>query len=252
MTQSGREGSVLEAVVSLVDNLLVDFDVVELLTQLTERCAQLLDVASAGLLLAGPTGQLHLMAATSHQTRDLELFQLQSDQGPCLDCYVSGEPVSVADLSGATERWPRFAAAAAGAGFASVHAVPMRAAGTVVGTLGLFGTTVGELNEADLTVATALAHIATVAILQENAPTQEAVLPHLQNALNSRTVVEQAKGFLHERLDLPTDEAFRSLRRYAEADGSHLTEVARRVMSDREARKAILARLSQAQTEPRP
>src|SRR5271168_509033 len=137
VTEMPRETRVLDAVVSLVDSLLDDFDVVELLTDLTEQCAGLLDVAAAGLLLGDPRRHLHLMAATSEQSRELELFQLQADEGPCLDCYASGQPVSVADLSVEGQRWPRFVAAAAEAGFASVHAVPMRAAGTVLGALGL-------------------------------------------------------------------------------------------------------------------
>ena len=119
MPETPRETRVLDAVVTLVDSLLADFDVVELLTQLTEHCAQLLDVASAGLLLAGPLGQLHLMAATSENTHELELFELQADEGPCLDCYATGQPISVADLAAATQRWPGFVPAATGAGFAS-------------------------------------------------------------------------------------------------------------------------------------
>ena len=143
MTELPRETRVLDAVVSLVDSLLDDFDVVDLLTELTEQCAQLLDVAAAGLLLATPRRQLQLMAATSEKIHHLELFQLQADQGPCLDCYATGQPISVADMQTEAARWPRFAAAATEAGFASVHAVPMRAAGTVLGALGLFGTGVG-------------------------------------------------------------------------------------------------------------
>ena len=171
MTDTPRETRVLDAVVSLVDSLLDDFDVVELLTELTERCTQLLDVEAAGLLLADPHRHLHLMAATSEQSRELELFQLQADEGPCLDCYASGQPISVADLSAEQQRWPRFVPAATDAGFASVHAVPMRAASSVLGALGLFGTQAGELNDADLLVAQTLAHIACVAILQEHPPT---------------------------------------------------------------------------------
>ena len=133
MTDTPREARVLDAVVSLVDNLLDDFDVVDLLTELTERCADLLDVAAAGLLLGDPLGQLRLLAATSTQTWELELFQLQADEGPCVDCYATGEPVSVADLRAAAQRWPRFVPAALEAGVASVHAVPMRAAGHRLG-----------------------------------------------------------------------------------------------------------------------
>jgi hypothetical protein len=119
-----RETRVLDAVVSLVDNLLDDFDVFDLLTELTERCADLLDVAAAGFLLADPLGQLRLLAATSEQTHELELFQLQAEEGPCLECYATGQPVSVADLRAAKSRWPRFVPAALEAGVASVQAVP--------------------------------------------------------------------------------------------------------------------------------
>ncbi len=140
VTGNPRETRVLSAVVSLVDSLLDDFDVVDLSTELTERCAELLDVAAAGFLLADPLQKLHLLAATSEKAHDLELFQLQADEGPCLDCFASGRPISVADLGAASTRWPRFVSAAVDAGFASVHAVPMRAAGIVLGALGLFGT----------------------------------------------------------------------------------------------------------------
>jgi transcriptional regulator with GAF, ATPase, and Fis domain len=240
VTEQPRETRVLDAVVSLVDSLLDDFDVVDLLTELTERCVSLLDVASAGLLLADPRRQLHLMAATSEQTRDLELFQLQADQGPCLDCYGTGTPVSVSDIGTEAARWPRFVAAAADAGFTSVHAVPMRAAGTVLGALGLFGTGVGKLTDADLLVAQTLAHIACVAILQEHAHTPETVLPQLSTALTSRVVVEQAKGFLRERLDVSTEDAFALLRAYARTHDDHLTAVSRRLISDPDARTGIL------------
>jgi GAF domain/ANTAR domain len=252
MTQAGRERDVLEAVVSLVDSLLDDFDVVELLTQLTERCTQLLDVSSAGLLLADSHSRLHLMTATSGKTRELELFQLQSEQGPCLDCYATGAPISVADLNAEADRWPQFVAAATEAGFASVHAVPMRAAGMVLGALGLFGTNVGELNVEDLLVGQTLAHVATVAILQDHAPTPEAVLPRLRGALTNQVVVEQAKGFLRARLGVSIDGAFGLLRAYARAHDLHLSELARQLVSDPESRAAIMAGMSQLAGERRP
>lgn len=249
MTNGGREAQVLDAVVSLVDSLLDDFDVVDLLTDLTEHCARLLAVTSAGLLLAGPTRQLHLMAATSDRTQDVELFQLQSEEGPCLDCYATGRPVSVADLRAEEHRWPRFVAVAVEAGFASVHAVPMRAAGMVLGSLGLFGTTSGDLDPADLTVGQTLAHVATVAIMQEHAPTQEAILPRLRSALASRVVVEQAKGFLRASMRISLDEAFTALRRYARTHDEHLTEAARRLVSDPSSRAEMLAFMAGAGAE---
>jgi ANTAR domain/GAF domain len=250
MTDTPRETRVLDAVVCLVDSLLDDFDVVDLLTELTERCAQLLDIAAAGFLLADPLGQLRLLAATSEKARDLELFQLQADQGPCVDCYAIGQPVSVADLQAAAERWPRFVPAALDAGFASVHAVPMRAAGIVLGALGLFGTRAGELNDADLLVGQTLAHIACVAILQEHAPTPSNVISQLRSALTSRVVVEQAKGFLRESLDVSVEQAFQLLRTYARAHGDHLTEVARRLMNEPASRPALLAAMLKPAAAP--
>jgi hypothetical protein len=244
VTDTARETRVLDAVVSLVDSLLDDFDVVDLLTELTERCAVLLDVAAAGFLLADPFEKLHLLAATSEKARDLELFQLQADEGPCLECYASGRPVSVADLVAASARWPRFVPAAVDAGFASVHAVPMRAAGIVLGALGLFGSHSGELSDADLLVGQSLAHIACVAILQEHAPTASAVLPRLRTALAARLVVEQAKGFLRERLDVSVEDAFTLLRRYARSHDDHLTDVSRGLIAQPDCRPAILVAMT--------
>jgi GAF domain-containing protein len=251
MTEVPRETRVLGAVVSLVDSLLVDFDVVDLLTELTERCAQLLDVEAAGLLLADPLDQLRLLAATSEAARELELFQLQADEGPCVDCYSTGQPVSVADLVTEAQRWPRFVSAAREAGFVSVHAVPMRAAGMVLGALGLFGSRIGELNEADLLVGQTLAHVASVAILQEHAPTPTTVTPQLRAALVCRVVVEQAKGFLRESLDISVEDAFALLRTYARTRNEHLTDVARRLMTDRDSRPMLLAAIAEIATAPR-
>jgi hypothetical protein len=245
-----RETRVLDAVVSLVDSLLDDFDVVELLTGLTERCAELLDIEAAGFLLADPLHQLRLLAATSEQARGLELFQLQADEGPCVDCYATGQPVSVADIERATGRWPRFVPAAVEAGFASVHAVPMRAAGIVLGALGLFGTRAGALTDADLLVGQTLTHIACVALLQEHPPTPSSVMPQLRSALTSRVIVEQAKGLLREMLDVPVEEAFQLLRTHARANGEHLTDVARRLMIDRHSRPVLVAQLAELLTAP--
>lgn len=245
MIDTPRESRVLEAVVALVDTLLEDFDVVDLLTELTERCAELLDVSAAGFLLADPFGQLRLLAATSEQAHELELFQLQADEGPCVDCYATARPISVADLREADERWPRFVPAALEAGFASVHAVPMRAAGLVLGALGLFGAKTGKLEDADLLAAQTLAHIACVALLQESAPTATTVLPQLRAALASRVVVEQSKGLLRELLDVSVEDAFTMMRSYARANGEHLTDVARLLMTDRRARPRLVAEISE-------
>jgi hypothetical protein len=250
MTDTPRETRVLNAVVALVDSLLEDFDVVDLLTTLTQHCVELLDVAAVGILLGNPLQQLRLLAATSEQARELEVFQLQADEGPCLDCYATGQTISVADLQAATTRWPRFVPVAVEAGFASVHAVPMRAAGIVLGALGLFGTSPGELGEADLLVGQTLSHVACVAIVQEHPPTPSTVMPPLRTALTNRVIVEQAKGLLHEMLDVSVEDAFHLLRTYARVNGEHLTELARRLMTDRYSRLLLVADLAELLAAP--
>jgi hypothetical protein len=250
VTDTPRETRVLGAVVSLVDSLLDDFDIVELLTVLTERCAELLDVAAAGFLLADPLQQLRLLAATSEQVRELELFQLQADEGPCVDCYVTGQPVSIPDIQVAKERWPRFVPAAVSGGFASVHAIPMRGAGIVLGALGLFGARPGQLTGPDLLVGQTLTHIACVALLQEHPPTPTSVVPRLRSALTSRVIIEQAKGFLREMLGVSVEEAFNLLRTYARDSGEHLTDVARKLMTDRYSRPMLVAALAELAEGP--
>ncbi len=245
MTDTPHETRILAAVNSLVDNLLDDFDVVDLLTELTQRCAELLDIAAAGFLLADPLQHLRLLAATSEQARDIELFQLQADEGPCVDCYATGQPVSVADVRSETERWPQFATAAHDAGFASAHAVPMRAAGAVLGALGLFGSRPGTLTDTDLLIAQTLTHIACVAIVQQQPLTPASVLPHLRSALANRVTIEQAKGFLRERLGVEVEDAFAILRAYARRRKERLSEVAQRLMTERQLRPALLSELSE-------
>jgi len=234
MTETPRETQVLDAVVTLVDSLLDDFDVVDLLTDLTERCAALLDVSAAGLLLVDPLEQLRLLAATSEQARELELFQLQADQGPCLDCFRTGRPVSVPDLA-ATERWPRFTVAAHEAGFVSVHAIPMRLRDEIIGALNLFHTTPGSLDPARLRVGQALADVATIGLLQQRAIARRDILTaQLQTALNSRILIEQAKGIIAERVHCDLATAFSLLRRQARSSQRRLSDLAQAIVDGSE------------------
>ncbi len=240
----GRERAIIDSFISFADRLVDDFDVLDLTIQLTEDCVRLLHVAAAGLLLAD-VGVLHLVAATSEQARSLELFQLQREQGPCLDCYRAGCPVSVPDLQAEADRWPRFTAEAAEQGFASVHAIPMRLRDQVLGALGLFGTTTGALSDDDLTLAQALAHVASIAVVQHDRVTSQAsLLPSLQNTVASRGLLEMAKGVLAEMYQLSMAQAALRLRRYAHQHGRRLTEVARTVVAgDPPARQQLLAEL---------
>lgn len=229
------------AFVSLAGALAGGEDVVELLTLLTGHCAQLLDVASAGLLLADERGVLHVMAASSERTRELELFQVQREDGPCRDSYRDGVAVSVPDLAKATGRWPQFTPHARAAGFASVHALPMRLREEKLGTLGLFGTTVGALHPEDLTLGQALADVASVALVQDRATTnRSAVNAQLQTALSSRVVLEQAKGVLAQQGGLEMPDAFAVLRRYARDHNLRLTDLAHALVTRQLAGRLML------------
>jgi transcriptional regulator with GAF, ATPase, and Fis domain len=237
-----REQAIAKAFVSLADTMVNGFDVVEMLNNLTTGCARLLDVESAGLLLADGQNVLHVVAASSEQTRTLELYQLQREQGPCLDCFNSGSSVSVADLSNEDERWPQFVPVARQAGFASVHAIPMRVREHVLGTLGLFGVNVGALNDDDLELGQALAHVASVVVVAGSAITDgKLVVEQLQNALDSRVVIEQAKGILAQQSRLDMDDAYTQLRRYARDHNELLTMVAKRLVSRELSPQTILA-----------
>lgn len=227
-----RETAVTDAFVSLATSLADGLDPVDLLSGLTSDCARMLDVASAGLLLADRRGVLHVVAASSEATRTLEIYQLQRQQGPCLDCYQSGSPVSEADLSHEPRRWPQFAAAAVDAGFESVHAVPLRLRDNVLGAMGLFGSRTGALNADDLRLAQALAYVAAVALVQDTAAADKTVVTEqLQTALDSRIVIEQAKGILAHLGDLDMDQSFAALRGYARDHNLRLTDVARSVVN---------------------
>jgi transcriptional regulator with GAF, ATPase, and Fis domain len=222
------DGQLLSATfVELTDTMVADFDVIDFLHVLTDRSAQLLDVAAAGLLLADPRGELRVVAASSEAARLLELFQLQNDQGPCLDCFRSGRPVTAADLDAEAQRWPRFAVAAQEAGFAAVQALPMRLREQVIGALNLFRATPGPFDPAGIRVGQALADVATISLLQErNMRHSDTLNEQLQTALNSRVIIEQAKGKLAERLGLDMDQAFSLLRDHARSRNQRLSDLA--------------------------
>ncbi|MGI8792258.1 MAG: GAF domain-containing protein [Acidimicrobiales bacterium] len=226
-----REALLARTFVELADTLVADFDVVEVLTLLADRCVEVLDVDAAGLMLVAPDGELRGMASSSEAMRVLELFELQAQEGPCLDCYRTGEPVVNQDLASVNGRWPRFAAEALQAGFHSVHALPMRLRGTVIGALNLFHIQPGEMGQHDVEAAQGLADVATIAILSHRAASEaQAVNEQLNFALNSRVVIEQAKGIVGERLGLNMDQAFKTLRGHARNHNLRLADVARGVI----------------------
>jgi transcriptional regulator with GAF, ATPase, and Fis domain len=226
----------VETFVELADTLVDEFDVIDFMHLLVDRCVELLDVDAAGLLLADQHGRLQLIASSNEQVRLLELFQLQHDEGPCLVAFRTGTRVSHSDLTVADQRWPRFAQAAAHAGFAAVDALPMRLRKDLIGALNLFRADAGELDGTALRTAQALVDVATIGLLQERSLRQREILTEqLQTALNSRVVIEQAKGLVAERLGLDMEDAFAALRGHARRNGLKLADVASSVIDGRTA-----------------
>jgi GAF domain-containing protein len=216
--------------VELADTLVDDFDMLEFLHSLVERCVELLDVTAAGVVLSDQKGGLAMAAASSEQARLVELFAVQADDGPCLDCVRTGRPVSSTDLTADTARWPRFGPAAREAGFRAAYALPMRLRQTVIGSLNLLDTQPDHVDDADVRMGQAMADVATIGLLQQRAIQDSAVLAEqLQTALNSRVVIEQAKGvlFAHGGVDMPS--AFTAMRGYARNNHLRLVDVARSV-----------------------
>jgi GAF domain-containing protein len=219
--------------VRVADTLVDDFDLLDFLHMVSVETSSLVDVRDAGLLLADHRGRLQLMAASDERTQMLELFQVQTVEGPCQDCFRGGRAVVNADLRAAGDRWPRFAPRAVAAGFRSVHAFPLRLRQEVIGALNLFGEDVGAMDPADIAIVQALADVATIGLLQERALRRGEVLSEqLQAALNSRVVVEQAKGALAQIHGISTDEAFILLRDYCRRHQVRIGDVALAVVTD--------------------
>jgi GAF domain-containing protein len=238
----GREALISRALVSLADTLVDEYDIIDLLDRLVGFSMELLAADAAGILLGDAHQELQVVAASSEDAQLMELLQLQAGEGPCLDCFRTLAPVSVPDLADAVERWPRFVAAVSQRGaFRSVHALPMRLRGQAIGAMNLFHRQPGPLPPTDLALGQALADVATIGILSERAIRHgEVINEQLQTALNSRVIIEQAKGVLSQRGELSMDMAFDRLRRYARANNLRLSDVARRVI-DTELAADVLA-----------
>lgn len=229
------ERQLAEVFVELADTLVDDFDLIDFLHRLTVRCVELLEVTAAGLLLTDERGALQMVAASTEQTRLLELLQLQTNEGPCPECFHTGRPVAVIDLTDVVDRWPQFVAAASQIGFASVHALPMRLRTEIIGALNLFGTRPGALSADTVRLGQALADVATIGLLQARAISRRDTLAEqLQTALNSRVIIEQAKGVIAERRQIDMDESFVLLRTLARSRNRRLSDLSRAVVDGSE------------------
>jgi GAF domain-containing protein len=224
---------IAQVFVELADTLVENFDVVDFLQTLTDRCVELLGTDASGLMLSDQRGGLQVMTATMQRARMLELFELQIQEGPCLDCFNTANAITNVDLTQpeTAKQWPAFTAAAARAGFGTTHALPMRLRGQVIGALNLFNDKPVQLSDSDLTVAQAMADVATIGLLhQRNTHEQTVLSEQLQTALHSRVLIEQAKGALAAHTQLDVNQAFHKMRAYARGNNLTLTDVATAIM----------------------
>jgi len=226
-----RESLLISTLVELADSLVDNFDVIDVLTVLSDRCVEAIDVDAAGVMLASPGGELQFVASSSESMRVLELFQIQADEGPCVDCFKDGSPIINQALKVPDMRWPRFTPRAISQGFQSVHCLPLRLRGRTIGALNLFRTEQGPFDADDVIVAQGLADVATIAILQHRTSLDASLLnDQLSNALNSRIIIEQAKGKVSQSTTCDMDQAFGRLRSHARNHNLGLTAVARSVV----------------------
>jgi GAF domain-containing protein len=231
MAHETRERRLTSAFVTLADTLVADFDVVDLLQTLVDTCAELLDADAAGIMLAEADGELAVVASTSEQSRLVEVIQLSSGAGPCVECFTTGSVVSVPDVELVGDRWPGFSAQVLEQGFRSVHGVPLRLRGSIIGTLNLFRVETGVMSDEDVAVAQGLADVATIGILQQRAIREADMAKfQLQRALDSRVLIEQAKGVVSHTRGVDMDEAFRMLRTHARSNNLNLRDVAAAVV----------------------
>jgi len=232
--EASREAVLVDTFAALADSLVAGFDVIELLQTLVETCRRVLDVDEAGILLADEDGDLEVVASTSESSTLVETMQFDARSGPCWTSFTTAAPVSLPDVDVDRARWPEFAEVARQQGFRSAHAVPLRLRGTVIGTLNLLRNSVGELNDRDVRVAQALADVATIGILQERTLRESAVVQQqLQGALDTRVVIEQAKGVVAHVRGVSTDEAFVLIRRHARENRLKLADVASQLVERR-------------------
>jgi GAF domain-containing protein len=247
-----RQALTATTFVEIVDTLVDNFDVIDVLTVLTSRCVELLEAAAAGILLADETRQLRVIGASTEQVELLELFQIQNDEGPCLDCFHTGKLVSSANLA-LPSPWPRFAIESVRNGFPAVCAVPLRLRDVILGCLNLFMSEPIALTDAEVALAQALADVASIAMVQDQATRQAAIREgHLQHALMSRIVIEQAKGMLAERGAIDMDEAFARLRSFARSNNRGLTEVAEALVAGATSIEEIFAARQPQHPKPNP
>lgn len=231
MSAPPREKQLLDTLTFVADTLVDDFDVVDFLHDLVDRCAAIFDAVDVGLVLADEHGELVVMASTNERLHLIEVLQLSAGNGPCVDAYHSGALVTAGDIEEIARRWPPFASAARDSGYQSVHAVPLRLRQGTIGSLNLFSDKLGELDPRDVPAAQTIADVCTIGLVQERT-IREASLARdqLQHALDARIVIEQAKGVIAHSRDIDMETAWRMLRQRARSHQARVTDIARGVI----------------------
>lgn len=226
-----REELLADTFVELADTLVAEFDLIDFLHVLVERTVSLLDADAGGIMLADQRGGLEVLAASSHEVRLIELFELQNEEGPCLEAFTTGQSVTRNGPEEMRASWPRLTDRLESAGYASAQAVPLRLRDEVIGALNIFSRSPGALGAEDMKLARALADVATVGILQERSiRTRDRLAEQLQGALNSRVLIEQAKGVLAARHGLTVEQAFTAMRTHARRRGLQLPALAHAIV----------------------
>jgi hypothetical protein len=213
--------------IELTDVLVAEVD----LHRAAVLCAELLDVHGAGVLALDEDKALTSVAASGETAALLIRLEVDHDQGPGVDALRGGDLVECADLGAGELRWPRFAPLAVAAGMGAAYGMPCRLRDTTVGALTLYRTAVGALPPERVEVGRGLANTVALGVAAHRGREQGLRVEQLQGALNSRVIIEQAKGMLAERAGLSVDEAFAVMRVHARNSGTKIRDVARQVLS---------------------
>jgi GAF domain-containing protein len=232
MAMISRAGRVSAAFVKIAGTLVAEFDVFDLLQNLVNESVEIVGAAAAGLVLADPAGELQVMASTSDGSQLMETLQLEAGAGPCVDCFRTGAVVAIHDIADQASQWPLFQSSALSQGFRSLHAVPMRLRRRTIGAMNLFGSDIGPLTSENAAIAQAFADVATISIIQERAARENALInDQLRRALNSRILIEQAKGVIAQSSQVDMQTAFARLRSYARSHNQTIYETAEKVVN---------------------
>jgi GAF domain-containing protein len=222
---------VCSTLIELADSLLDDFDAIDHLTLLATRCVDLLDVDTAEVMLVGPEGDLRYAASSRGSRQSLELFELQTKEGPCLDSFRLKKRVIVETPANLELLWPRFGRQAIRYGYKAAYAFPIRLREHQVGSLSMFRSKDGSMSLEDLFAAQAFADMASIAILRQRSTCEVRLLNNqLTKALISRAILEQAKGVLVGRRGMKVEEAFDWMRCHARHNNLKVAFVAQEIV----------------------